>query len=115
MSLNLLKFVNVSDRERRSKKQRANELKLERLINDESIDNLVEKKNESKDLVNKIGDHDPVVGNTPKCEEEKIKGENGKNAAVNLTTEANRTLTDQQACLNKNSNLKLVSAIFHYF
>ena len=42
MSFDRLKFVNVSDRERRSKKQRANELKLERLINDESIDNLVE-------------------------------------------------------------------------
>ena len=32
MSFDRLKFVNVSGRERRSKKQRANELKLERLI-----------------------------------------------------------------------------------
>ena len=32
MSFDRLKFVNASDRERRSKKQRANELKLERLI-----------------------------------------------------------------------------------
>ena len=28
----------------------------------------------------------------PKHEEEKTKDENGKNAAINLTTEANRTL-----------------------
>ena len=34
MNFNRLKFVNVSDQERQSKKQRANELKLERLIND---------------------------------------------------------------------------------
>ena len=27
-------------------------------------------------------------------------------AAVNLTTETNRTLTDQNACLHKNSNLR---------
>ena len=85
-------------------------MKLERLINDESIDNLVEtvfpKKNESKDLVNETGDHDLAVGNKPKCEEEKINGENGKNAAINLTTEANRTLTDQKACLYKNFNLR---------
>ena len=33
--------MNASDRERRTKKQRANELKLERLIHDESNDNLV--------------------------------------------------------------------------
>ena len=110
MNFDLLKFVNVSDRERRSKKQRANELKLERLINDESNDNLVEtvfpKKNESKDLVNVIGDHDLAVGNTSECKEEKIEGENGKNAVVNLTTKANRTLIDQQTCLDKNSNLR---------
>ena len=76
MSFDRLKFVNVSDRERRSKKQRANELKLERLINDESIDNLVEtvfpKKNESKDLANETGDCDLAVGNTSKCEEENL-------------------------------------------
>ena len=41
-----------------------------------------------------------------KCKEEKIKGENGKNAAVNLTTEVNRTLADQKACLDKNFNLR---------
>ena len=46
------------------------------------------------------------MGNTPKYKEEKIKVESGKNAAVNLTTEANRTLTDQKACLDKNSNLR---------
>ena len=95
--------MNVSDRERRSNKQRANEFKLERLINDESIDNLVEtvfpKKNYSKDLVTEIGNRDLALGNTAKCLEEKIKGDNGKNAAVNLRTEANRTLTDQKACL----------------
>ena len=80
------------------------------MINDESIDNLIEtvfrKRNKSKDLVNEIGDRDLAVGNSPKCEEEKIKGDNGKNAAVNVTTEANRTLTDQKACLDKNSNLR---------
>ena len=80
------------------------------MINDGSIDNLIEtvfrKRNKSKDLVNEIGDRDLAVGNTPKCEEEKIKGENCKNVAVNLTTEANRTLTDQKACLDKNSNLR---------
>ena len=41
-----------------------------------------------------------------KCKEEKIKGENGKNAAVNLTTEVNRTLADQKACLDKNFDLR---------
>ena len=93
MNFDRLKFVNVSDRERQSKKQRANGLKLERLINDELNDNLVEavfpKENESKDLVNVMGDRELAVGNTSKCEEEKIKGENGKNAPLNLTTEAN--------------------------
>ena len=77
------------------------------MINDGSIDNLIEtvfrKRNKSKDLVNEIGDRDLAVGNTPKCEEEKIKGDNGQNAAVNVTTEANRTLTDQKAYLDKNS------------
>ena len=100
MNFDRLKFVNVSDRERRIKKQRANELKLERLINDESNDNLVEtafpKKNESKNSVNVTGDPDLAVGNASKCEEEKAKGENGKNASVNLTTEANRTVVDQK-------------------
>ena len=43
------------------------------------------------------------MGNTSECEEEKIKGENEENAAVNLTTEANRTSVDQKTCLNKNS------------
>ena len=41
MNFDCLKFVNVSDPKRGSKKQRANELKLEGLINDESNDNLV--------------------------------------------------------------------------
>ena len=36
----------------------------------------------------------------------KIKDDNGKNAAVNLTTEANRTLIDQKTCLDKNCNLR---------
>ena len=92
-------------------------MKLEKLINDELIDNLVEtvcpKKNESKDLVNETGNCDLAVGNMSKCEEEKIgekgdndKGENDKNVAVNLSTEVNRTLTDQKTCLDKNSNLR---------
>ena len=85
-------------------------MKLERLLNDESNNNLVEtvfpKTNESKDLVKVIGDHDLAVGNTSECEEEKIKVENGTNAAVNLRTEANRTLIDQKTCLDKNSNLR---------
>ena len=50
MNVDCLKVVNLLDRDRRSKKQRANELKSEKLINDESNDNLVEtvfpKKNE---------------------------------------------------------------------
>ena len=86
--------------ERDESKNRANKLKLERLINDESNDNLVEiafpKKNESKNSVNAAGDPDLAVGNASKCEEEKAKGENGKNAAVNLTTEANRTVVEQK-------------------
>ena len=110
MSFDRLKFVNLSDRERRSKKQRANEWKLKRLMNDESIHNLVAsaftKMNESKNLVNETYDRDLAVGDTPKCKEEKNKGENGKNTAVNLTTEANRTLTYQKACLDKNSNFR---------
>ena len=36
----------------------------------------------------------------------KSKGENGKNTAVNLTTETNRTLIGQEACLDKNFNLR---------
>ena len=110
MSFDRLKFVNLSDRERRSKKQRANELKLKRLMNDESIHNLVAtaftKMNESKNLVNETYDRDLAVGDTPRCKEEKVKGENGKNTAVNLTTEANRTLTYQKACLDKNSHFR---------
>ena len=42
MNFDCLKVVNLSDRDRRSKKQRANELKSEKLINDEWNDNLVE-------------------------------------------------------------------------
>ena len=80
------------------------------MINDESNDNLVEtvflKNNESKGLVNIIGDRDLPVGNKSKCEDEKIKGENGKNAAVNLRTQANRPLIDRKAYLDKNSNLR---------
>ena len=36
----------------------------------------------------------------------KSKGENGENIAVNLTTETNRTLIGQEACLDKNFNLR---------
>lgn len=51
--------------------------------------------NESKKLVNlTMCDRDLVVCNTSKCEEEKTKEENSKNADVNLTTEANRTVID---------------------
>ena len=46
------------------------------------------------------------MGKTSKCEEEKLKGENGKNAAVDLRTERNRSLIDQKVCLDKNSNLR---------
>ena len=42
MKFDRLKVVNVSGGVTRSKKQRANELKLERLVNHESIDNLEE-------------------------------------------------------------------------
>ena len=125
MSVDRLKFVNVSHRDRRNKKQRANELKLERLIDEELIANVVEticpKKNESKDLVNETGNCDLAVGGMSKYEEEKVKGENGKNVAVNLTTEVNRTLTDQKTCLDKNSNLRSplnfpkVSFLCYYF
>ena len=61
------------------------------------------KKNESKDLINETSNRDLAVENMKQCEEEKIKGKNGKNVAVNLTTEVNRTLTGQKACLDKNS------------
>ena len=94
----------------KSKKQRSNELKLKRLIKGQWINKLAEtvfaENNELKDSVNKIGDRDRAVSNTLKCEEEKFKGDNCKNAAVNLTTETNRILTDQKACLDKNSNLR---------
>ena len=56
-------------------------MKFERLINDKS-------------------------SSKPKCKEEKIKDGNGKNAAVNLTTEANRTLIDHRVCFDENSNLR---------
>ena len=61
----------MSDRNRPSKKQRANELKLERLINDESNKAVFLKKSKSKNLANATGDHDRAMGNTSKCEEEK--------------------------------------------
>ena len=70
------------------------------MINDESNDKLVEtvfpKKNELKNLVTVTGDR----------EQEKTNGENGKNAAVNLTTEVNRTFVDQKTCSDENSNLR---------
>ena len=46
-----------------------------------------------------MGDRELAVGNTSKCEEEKITGENGKNAAINLTRESHKS------CLDKKSNL----------
>ena len=46
-----------------------------------------------------MGDRELAVGNTSKCEEEKIKGENGKKAAINLTRESHKS------CLDKKSNL----------
>ena len=61
----------MSDRKRPSQKQRANELKLEKLINDESNKAVFPKKNKSKNLTNATGDHDLAMGNTSKCEEEK--------------------------------------------
>ena len=82
-------------------------MKLEILINDKLDDNLVEtafpKKNESKNLAYVTEDRDLTVGNTLKCKKKKTEGQNDKNATVNLTTEANRTVTDQKLCLNKNS------------
>ena len=39
-----------------------------------------------KNLFIITGDRDLAVGNTSKCKEEKTKGENGKNAAVNYAT-----------------------------
>ena len=59
-----------------------------------------------KNLVNVTGDRDLAVDNTSKCEEEKTKSENGKNAALSLTPEANRTLIDQKTSSDKNSNLR---------
>ena len=53
-------------------------MKLERLINEKSDDNLVEtafpKKNESKNLAYVTDDRDLTVGNTLKCEKKKAKG-----------------------------------------
>ena len=48
-------------------------------------------------------DRELAVVNTSKCEEEKIKGENGNNAAINLRRESPK---DQKACLGKNFNLR---------
>ena len=48
-------------------------------------------------------DRELAVVNTSKCEEEKIKGENGNNAAINLRRESQK---DQKACLGKNFNLR---------
>ena len=70
------------------------------------VETVCPKKNESKDLVNGTGNCDLAVGSISKCGEEKIKGENGKNVAVNLTIKVTRTLTDQKTCLDKNSNLR---------
>ena len=46
------------------------------------MESVCPKKNESKDLVNETGNCDLAVGNMLKCEEGKIKGENGKNVAI---------------------------------
>ena len=37
-----------------------------------------------------MGDRELAVANTSKCEEEKVKGENGKKAAINLTRESHK-------------------------
>ena len=75
MNFNRLKFVNVSDQERQSKKQRANELKLERLINDKQNDNLVETifPNESKNLVNVTGNRDLTMEIRQNVRKKKLK------------------------------------------
>ena len=104
-----LKFVNVSDQETKNEIKskwieirEADQRQIEWLFSR----NIFPKKNELKDLVNVICDRDLLVGNTSKCNQEKIEGGNGMTAAVNLTTETNRTLTDRNACLHKNSNLR---------
>ena len=93
----------MSGLERRSKKQRANELKLERLINGESNNNWIETIFPKKNWVNVTSDRNLAVNNASKDGEEKTKGETGNNAAINLTTETNRTFIDQKAGLEKNS------------
>ena len=93
----------MSGLERRSKKQRANELKLESPINGESNNNWIETIFPKKNWVNVTSDRNRAVNNASKGREEKTKGENGSNAAVNLTTETNRTFIDQKAGLEKNS------------
>ena len=77
------------------------------MINEKSNDNLFEtvfpKKNKWKDLVNAMDDRELAVGNTSKCREEKTKGEKGKNAAVNLTTENQK---EQKGCVDMKRNLR---------
>ena len=75
MSFERLKFVYVSHLEKRKKKQRVNESKLEGPIGDWSNDNSVQivfrKKSESKNSVNVTYDRDLVIRNKSKCKEEK--------------------------------------------
>lgn len=81
MSFERLEFVCVSDQERQS-------VSLQKFFFPKKNEskNLVEKCNESKNVTR---DRDLAVRNTSKCEEEKTKGENGKNSAINLTAETN--------------------------
>ena len=93
----------MSGLERQSKKQRANELKLESPINGESNNNWIETIFPKKNWVNVTSDRNLAVNNASKDGEEKTKGETGNNPAINLTTETNRTFIDQKAGLEKNS------------
>ena len=70
-----LKFVHVSHLEKRKKKQRVNESKLEGPMsgwsNDNSVEIVFRKKNESKNLVNVTYDRDLAICKKSKCKEEK--------------------------------------------
>ena len=74
------------------------------MTNDILVETVFLKKNEWKNLVYVTDDRDLAVGNRLKCKK-KTKGQNCGNAAVNLTTQANRTVIDQKLCFGKNSNL----------
>ena len=71
-----LKFVNVSDQETKNEIKskwieirEADQRQIEWLFKR----NIFPKKNELKDLVNVMCDHDLLVGNTSKCNQEKIE------------------------------------------